>query len=507
MLAMDLVHDIRNDFNYQGLNITQIANKYHLDRKTVSKYIDMTDFNDPDPMPKEPEFCPKLEPYKAKINEWLKADKSAPRKQRHTSKRVYDRLKEEVPGFDCSLRTVSTYVAKQKRELGLKKPEGYIPLVHQPGEAQADFGAADYVEDGVPRSGKYFVLDFPYSNAGFIQLQPGENLECLMESMVSIFNHIGGVPIEIWFDNASSMVTDIMRGGGRNLVERFVRFSEHYGFTPIFMNPASGNEKGAVENKVCYSRNNFLVPLPRFLSLKAYNEELLTRCDKDEDREHYRHPDETIEDRFKQDSNVLRRLPDKPFDTAKYERIITDKWGKFTLNAGKHTYSVAPEFASQEVWVKLTAEYVTVLDLDQREIVTHRRLYGDEVQQSMAWLPYLKAISRKPRSLRNTDIYTMLPENMRTFLDKCQNTERGRVLAMLCELTERTGFDSAVQTVNQAILYNATDPESLKTLYRRLYSDIPKLAPLEMTATMPKVVQFPADLETYDNLLRKKVMA
>ena len=96
---------------------------------------------------------------------------------------------------------------------------------------------------------------------------------------------------------------------------------------------------------------------------------------------------------------------------------------------------------------------------------------------------------------------------MRTFLDKCQNTERGRVLAMLCELTERTGFDSAVQTVNQAILYNATDPESLKTLYRRLYSDIPKLAPLEMTATMPKVVQFPADLETYDNLLRKKVMA
>ena len=184
MLAMDKVHDIRNDFNLQGLNITQIANKYGMDRKTVRKYIDMADFNDPDPMPKEPEFCPKLDPYKAKINEWLTADKSAPRKQRHTAKRVYDRLREEFPGFSCSQRTVSTYVAKRKKELGLKAPEGHIPLVHQPGEAQADFGAADYVEDGVQRSGKYFVLDFPYSNAGFIQLQPGENLECLLESIV-----------------------------------------------------------------------------------------------------------------------------------------------------------------------------------------------------------------------------------------------------------------------------------------------------------------------------------
>ena len=506
MLAMDLVHDIRKAYNFQGMNITEIANKFHVDRKTVSKYLDMTDFNDPEPMPKEPELCPKLEPYKAKIDEWLIGDKSAPRKQRHTAKRVYARLGEEFPDFDCSERTVRTYVAKRKEELGLRKPEGYIPLVHQPGEAQADFGSADYVENGVRRSGKYFVLDFPYSNAGFIQLQPGENLECLMESMVSIFNHIGGVPTEVWFDNASSMVTDVIRGGGRNLVERFVRFSEHYGFMPVFMNPASGNEKGAVENKVRYSRNNLLVPIPRFLSLRAYNEELLAKCDKDEDRAHYRHPDETIENRFKQDGKALRMLPAKPFDTAKYERVTTDKWGKFTLDAGKHTYSVAPEFASQDVWVKLTAENVTVFDLNQVEIVTHRRLYGDSVQESMDWLPYLKAISRKPRSLRNTEIYTMLPEKMRTYLDKCQNTERGKVLSVLSELTDRTGFDSAVQTVEQAILYNATDSDSLKALYRRLFSDVPELPPLANTDAIPKVVQFPANLENYDRLLGKKAM-
>lgn len=507
MLAMDQIHDIRNDYYVQGLNISEIANKRNLAWRTVQKYIDMTDFNAPDPMPKEKVLCPKLEPYKVKIDEWLIADKAEPRKQRHTATRVYNRLKDELPGFNCSERTVRTYVSTRKKELGLKKHGGYIPLIHSPGEAQADFGSADYVEDGVRHSGKYFVLDFPYSNAGFLQLQPGENLECLLESMVGIFEHIGGVPTEIWFDNASSMVSTILRGGGRDLTERFVRFSEHYGFQPIFMNPASGNEKGGVENKVGYSRHNMLVPTPRFLSLREYNRELLKLCDKDADREHYRFEGETIEDRFQRDSKVLRHLPDKPFDTARYELVTTDKWGKFTLNAGKHIYSAAPELAQQEVWLKITAGFVTVMDSRQQEITTHRRLYGDEVQESMQWLPYLKAISRKPRSLRNSGIYSMLPENMRSYLDECQNTDRGKILKMLCELTERTGFDSAVQTVDQAILYKANDPDSLKALYRRLFSDLPELPPLEQTESMPKVIQFPADLSAYDKLLKKVVTA
>ena len=95
MLAMDQIHDIRNDYYVQGLNISEIANKRNLAWRTVQKYIDMTDFNDPDPMPKEKALCPKLEPYKAKIDDWLVADKAEPRKQRHTAARVYNRLKEE----------------------------------------------------------------------------------------------------------------------------------------------------------------------------------------------------------------------------------------------------------------------------------------------------------------------------------------------------------------------------------------------------------------------------
>jgi len=505
MLAMDQIHHIRELYFVQGLNISEIANKMKLDWKTVRKYVDMTDFNTPEPIAVQKELCPMLNPYKEKINEWLVEDKKAPRKQRHTAKRIYNRLLEEIPGFNCSIRTVSSYVKVRKEELNLKKPEGYIPLIHYPGESQGDFGTAIFFENGIPYDGKYFVLDFPYSNSGYLQLHRGENLECLLESLVAIFEHIGGVPSEIWFDNTKTIVTKVIYGGGREITERFSRFQEHYGFQAFFMNPASGNEKGGVENKVGYDRRNMLVPVPRFLDLADYNKDLLKKCDKDSDREHYRYAGETIEERFETDRAALKKLPEKPFDTASYEQVSVDKWGKFTLNGGKHTYSAAPEYAGQTIWLKITAEHIKVMDSAQNEITTHRRLYGNESQESMNWLPYLECIAKKPRSLRNSGIFPMLPETMRDYLNTCKNSDTGQILKMLCELTRNTGFESALNTVDQAIQYSAKDPDSLKALYRRLYSDIPELPAITNLTVPANIVQFPVNLKDYDELLKKAV--
>lgn len=245
MLTMDQIHRIRQLYYEQGLdNISEIARRTGLDWKTVSKYVDKTDFNEKPPAPSEQNTCPKLDPFKPLIDQWLPDDRNAPRKQRHTAKKVFKRL-EKVEGFNCSYRLVAEYVKAKKQELHLKRKEGFIPLNHDPGEAQADFGAADFYENGTRRSGKFFVLDFPYSNGGFIQLHRGENMECLLESMKAIFEHIGGVPTEIWFDNTGTIVKKIIRGGDQEITERFTRFQEHYGFTPIFCNPNAGNEKGA----------------------------------------------------------------------------------------------------------------------------------------------------------------------------------------------------------------------------------------------------------------------
>lgn len=355
MLTMYNINDIRFRFYVKGENVTQIADAMKLNWRTVQKYIDMNDFNEPDPKPaSERRFCPKLEPYKPYIDQWLLDDKQAPRKQRHTAKRAYKRLRKEVMGFNCSYRTVASYYAVKHRDMFSDIKDGFLPLDHNPGEVQVDFGSADFIENGRRFSGKYLEASFPHSNKGYIQLFHGENMECLLEGLDAIFQHIRFVPEEIWFDNTKTIVTKIIRGGGRETTERFERFREHYRFQAVFMNPGEGHEKGNAENKVGYHRRNFLVPMPQFISLPDYNRQLLEMCEEDANREHYRH-NETIQNLFAEDLKHCHPLPDIAFDSCGKSSVTTNNWGKFYLNKGMHEYSVSPKHANVTVNLKLTS--------------------------------------------------------------------------------------------------------------------------------------------------------
>lgn len=146
---MDQIHRIRELFYEQGKNLSEIAIIMNCDWRTVRKYVDMEDFSSPPPVPlRDEEHNSKLDPFKPQIDSWLEADKLAPRKQRHTAKRIYKRLESENQDFSCNYRLVVLYVKQRKEELNLNKTAGYIPLEHRPGEAQADFGTADFYENG-----------------------------------------------------------------------------------------------------------------------------------------------------------------------------------------------------------------------------------------------------------------------------------------------------------------------------------------------------------------------
>ena len=507
MTSMDQIHRIRDLYYGQDKSLTEIACIEKLDWRTVRKYVDMDDFNEVPKCPDEEQHSSKLDQYKPIIDKWLTEDKKAPRKQRHTAKRVHKRLKDEVESYDCSYRLVAIYVAEKKKELRLKKQaEGYIPLEHHPGEAQADFGFADFYENGkLYHEAKYLVLSFPYSNGGYLQLNYGENMECLLEGLVAMFEYIGGVPTEIWFDNTRTIVTDIIKGGGREVTERFQRFCEHYRFKPVFMNPESGWEKGNVENKVGYLRRNELVPVPKFDTLSGKNTSLLEACDRDMEREHYDdESDRFISELFREDRAALLPLPPVPFDTSLYTTARTDKYGKFTLDAGKHRYSASPAFCEDAVRLHITSGEVIVMDSDLHEVVRHKRLYGDE-HERMDWIPYLRYIARKPRSLKNSGIFAMMPESMQIYMDSCKSSEKGRILKVLAELTERTGFDSALNTVDKAIQYKANDPDGLQNLYRRTYMDVPPLPPLETDGSIPKmqIIMLNDDLTALDSVLTR----
>jgi transposase len=280
---MPQTHDIRKNYYDEGTSLTQISRETGFDRKTVRKYIEKENWNLEGFIQESPSI---IEPYKPLIDQWLENDKYQRRKQRHTARRIYQRLLEEADGFDASYRTVSNYVKKARHRI-YQSSRGYLPLQHIPGEAQVDFGEADFIENGRRFSGAYLVLSLPYSNAGFLQVFGGQTYECLAEGMKAIFEHLGGVPTRIWFDNASSMVSSILKEGERILTDSFSRFINHYGFEAVFCNPNAGNEKGNVENKVGYLRRNYLVPIPEFADIREYNRLMLEQCNQDMQRLHY----------------------------------------------------------------------------------------------------------------------------------------------------------------------------------------------------------------------------
>ena len=496
------LHDLRKLYFEAGKSITEISRETGRDRKTVRTYVTREDWNEERPKSVVGIGFPKLDPFKAEINAWLTQDKKAKRKQRHTARRVYQRLAEKYgERFTCSYRTVAGYVARSKKEI-FGQRAGHLPLEHIPGEAQGDFGDAECYENGQLCSGKYLNLSFPHSNKGYFQWFRGENQECLFEGLISIFEHIGGVPPRIWFDNTRTIVTRVLKDGGRTLTDDFLRFSEHYRFEAVFCNVEAGHEKGNVESKVGYHRRNWLVPVPRFERLADFNQELLKSCDQDAEREHYR-KDATIAELYSADKAALLALPAMPLDVGKYITVRTNGYGRFYLANGLHESSVSPQYANSRVLVRITAGEVTALDKSGQPIVKHRRLYGDARQQSMQWLPYLTQLSRSPNALKYTGIYPMLPESLKVYLGRCGRADKGKILRVIAALTERNGFEGALETVDHALKYAATDIDSLINLHNRIYGQVPVLAPMPLAGNIPELRRVSPDLAAYDIRLAK----
>jgi transposase len=494
---MAKVHDIRKAFFEEGHSISRIAEEQGIDRKTVRKYIEQEDWNEP--AQRAPRCRPGiLESFKPTIDAWLEEDRRRRRKQRHTAKRVYDRLVAEKQ-FAGSYRTVAAYVGQRKRELG-RDCQPALPLVHRPGEAQVDFGEADYVLQGTLVHGFYLSVSFPYSNAGFVQVVPGENTECLFEALIAIFLWIGGIPARLWFDNACTIVRQILGGGERILTDRFRRFQEHFGFALAFCNPAAGHEKGSVESKIGYHRRNFLVPVPQFDELEAFNAELLERCAQDHQREHYR-KERLIGELFAEDQGQLLPLPRIPFDPARYESYLADPYGMIGTEGGRHRYSTSPRYAGERVHTQISAQWVVVLDESLRPVVRHRRLYGSSRQESMDWLPYLTQLSRRPGALKYTPVYSLMPEPLQRWLDAQPRPQVGKAVALLAALSEASGFSSACAAVSESIQRGITDPDSLVALHDRLTRQAPLCKPLPAHSHPIQAPQVLFDPARYDAML------
>jgi transposase len=238
----------------------------------------------------------------------LEADQIAPLKQRHTAKRIFERLRDEH-GFAGGYTAVKDHV----RICRARGRETFVPLSHPPGQAQVDFGEAVAIIGGVRQKINFFCMDLPQSDACFVKGYPQETTEAFLDGHVSAVTFFGGLPLSVLYDNTKIAVAKIFGDGKRERTRAFTELVSHYLFRDRFGRPAKDNDKGKVEGLVKFSRTNFMVPVPQAASFDALNAMLEVRCRARQDERSGRHA-ETIGERLTADIAALRRLPAVPLE-------------------------------------------------------------------------------------------------------------------------------------------------------------------------------------------------
>jgi len=271
MKGVDLYLKVRHAVRIEGVSERAAARRFGIDPRTVNKMMKFS--VPPGYMRKKPPRKPKLDPFIPVIEGILEGDRSRAKKQRHTAKRIFERLRDEH-GFAGGITIVKDYVAGWHQ----RAQEMFIPLVHPPGYAQADFGEAIGIIGGVERKIHFFAMDLPHSDACFVVAYPAETTEAFCDGHVRAFAFFGGVPRSILYDNTRIVVAGILGDGKRQRTRAFSELQSHYLFEDRFGRPGKGNDKGKVEGLVGYARRNFLVPIPVFESFEALNDHLVACC-------------------------------------------------------------------------------------------------------------------------------------------------------------------------------------------------------------------------------------
>lgn len=269
--------EIRRRVLAEGVSRRQILRETGLHWLTLKKILEHSE--PPGYRQRQPRRRKKLGEFLDRIQQILKEDQALPRKQRHTAKRIWERLREE--GFTGGYTAVKDAV----RELAQRSQEVFVPLVHPPGEAQVDFGQALARVNGQLRKVAFFVMALPYSDASFVMAFERECTETFWEGHAQGFEFFGGVPRRITYDNTKVAVSQILGGGReRRLTQGFLQLKSHYLFAHHFCRVARGNEKGVVEGLVKFTRLNFFVPVPQVRDLEELNAHLRQRCLEDQQR-------------------------------------------------------------------------------------------------------------------------------------------------------------------------------------------------------------------------------
>jgi transposase len=434
---MDIIYEIRRRHLIQKQSISAIAREMHLSRPTVRKYLNTVE---------EPKY-ERVQPAPQKFGQfediltiWLEAESQLARARRRTAHRLFEGLQEigYVGAYDSVQRFVKRWKASHR---GPKVTQAFVPLVFAAGDAcQFDWSHEQVELGGILQTIKVAHFRLAYSRQMFVVAYPRETQELVLDAHNRAFQFFGGVPNRLIYDNLKTVVDAIFAGKERQFNRRFLCLANHYLFEPVACTPASGWEKGQVENQVGNVREWLFTPLARFASFVQLNAWLATRCQELAQRSHPTQSQRTIAACFADEQPLLRPI------TASFDGYVEHMMrvsSTCLVRADRNRYSVPASAAGQAVSVRLTADQVRIV-AHGAVIAAHPRIFGRDQLVCDPW-HYLPVLEKKPGALRNGAPFTQwdLPKPIQVVRDKMLKQPKGdRAFVELLMLAGEAGLDA-----------------------------------------------------------------
>lgn len=454
VITMELIAEIRRRHFVGGESISALSRSVGLSRPTVRKHLMTTT---------PPIYSRAVKPgrrlgcFEDRLLEWLETEKRKPARERRTAQRLYEGLREE--GYEGAYDSVQRYVRRWKRNnpsgatasgTGIKA--AFVPLAFSPGEAcQFDWSHERAEIGGIVQTVKVAHFRLSHSRQCFVAGYPRERQEMVFDAHDRAFAFFGGVPARMIYDNLKPVVDLICVGKERQFNHRFLALANHYLFEPVACTPASGWEKGQVENQVGNLREWLFTPMVRFASFDDLNAWLSVRCVELGARKHPTHGEQTIAECFEREKQDLRPVR-AAFDG--YVEQMMRASSTCLVRVDRNRYSVPADFAGKIVSVRTSATRIKVV-ADNREIADHPREFGRDQLACDPW-HYLPVLERKPGALRNGIPFREwdLPKAIRTVRDHILSQSRGdRAFVELLQVASQHGLealDSACQLAMNA---------------------------------------------------------